>query len=113
MVHLVAVAIQSVVSTRCSRRELLLENLALRQQLAAVVQKVRPHPGGRSCLLGGPSARLVALGRSPRRREARDHREVASGRVPPFLAATLPSREEQRPTRGGGRTTRPHPPDGQ
>ena len=43
MVRLLAVAIQSLVSLVRSRRELVLENLALRQQLATIVQKARPR----------------------------------------------------------------------
>ena len=43
MVRLLAVAIQSLVSLVRSRRELLLENLALRQQLATIVQKAHPR----------------------------------------------------------------------
>ncbi len=43
MVRVVAVAIQSLVSLVRSRRELLLENLALRQQLATIVQKAHPR----------------------------------------------------------------------
>ncbi len=83
MLRLVAVVIRSFASLVRSRRELVLENLALRQQLATMVQKARPRiRTADRVLLGGSPARLVALGRSPRRREARDRRGVAPGRLP-------------------------------
>jgi hypothetical protein len=43
MVRLAAVVIRSLGSLVRSRRELLLENLALRKQLATMVQKARPR----------------------------------------------------------------------
>jgi hypothetical protein len=52
MLRLVAVVIRSFASLVRSRRELLLENLALRQQLATMIQKGHPRiRDRRSCLL--------------------------------------------------------------
>jgi hypothetical protein len=42
MLRLISVSIAALLSGFRSRRELILENLALRQQLATLVQKRRP-----------------------------------------------------------------------
>jgi len=98
MLRLLAALVPALRSAFRSRREFLLENIALCQQLATMVQRGQaPHPARRSCLLGCLSAPLVALGRHPRHREARYRRCLAPGRFQAVLAVARKGKRSDRP----------------
>jgi hypothetical protein len=83
MLRLLRLLFVSLVRSFCSRRDLLLENLSLRQQLAVLKAEASTIEvqGSGQALLDSPEPPLARLGAGPDSRAARDGRSLAPRRI--------------------------------
>ena len=111
MFRIVWVLIRALVSAFRSRHQLVLENLALRQQLAAfMARRARPRIRATDRALSGSGpATLGAVGRRAGHREAGHRRPMAPGRLPAVLEMDLAPRLPTRAATRRCRSPRPHP----
>ena len=114
MLRIVWAVIRTLVSAFRSRRDLLLENMVLRQQLAAFKARgKRPRiRSRRPRLLGAAPPTLGAVGRRVGVREAGHRRSVAPRRLPAVLELDLAPRRPTRTFARRCRSPRAHPRDG-
>src|SRR5262249_4637831 len=112
MLAVVVVLLGALRAAFGGRADLVLENLALRQQLAAFAHSgSRPQdPGYRPTVLDGPPPMVVGLARCAHFRQTRDGRPVAPRRISPLLEMVVPP-SPPGPT-GGSRCPRNDPPNG-
>ena len=98
MLELLIVVVRALTLALRGHRELVLENLALRQQLAAFHRTTAMSPPGtRPTLLDGPRAKLAKLAHGVDCRATGHRRPLASRLASPPLDATLAARHDGRP----------------
>jgi hypothetical protein len=91
MLRLLVGLLPTLCSAMHSRRDLVVENLALRQQLATLASTTPRHPTRRPALQDLATPPLERVGREPRRRPARHGRALAPRRLPDLLETGSPS----------------------
>jgi hypothetical protein len=113
MLRLLVALLPTLRSAMRSRRDLVVENLALRQQLVTPGRPTTPrHPTRRSGLLDPAASLLERLGREPHHRPARHSRALAPRRLPHLLELAVQVRRALRPPSPAARGPRPHQEDG-
>jgi len=96
-----------------SRRDLVIEDLALRQQTRHPGRSTTPgHSARRPPLLDPAAPPLERLGREPRHRPARHRRALAPRRLPDLLELAVQARVALRPPSPAARVSGPHSEDG-
>jgi hypothetical protein len=89
MLELLIVVVRALTLALRGHRELVLENLALRQQLGATVRRSEPASGRAIDSFGLPSAKLAKLAQGIDCRATGHRRPVASRLASPPMDATL------------------------